>query len=120
MNTFVITDAGRSTSKVPHEKLDCVVRAFTTFTGMSYNKAWGIMIQYRNFRKRIKQLGWNQWIKDTYLKLNECKATIKQFALVYPKGRYMIGNKYHIWAMIDGKCYDTSRHNMRLTYFIHA
>lgn len=102
-NTF-ITDAGRSASSHPNEKLDCTIRAFATALNISYDDAHAVLkASGRKDRHRFKSCG-------AYTKHigKSCKrsGSVGRFLRDNPLGRFIVQVRGHVFAVIDGIPHD--------------
>lgn len=112
-NHFVATDAGR----IPGESNDCTVRALATVTGLPYEKAHAILANFG--RQRNKGVVMAQFMHEAWRGiisgLEAFKVqilpydglTVERFLRRNPKGRYLVSIRQHVFAVIDGKAYDT-------------
>lgn len=110
---FIATDAGR----VPGESNDCTVRSLATATGLPYEKAHLILAQFG--RQKNKGVVFAQFMHEAWrriipglqtfdiLMVPYEGLTVEKFLRRNYKGRYIVSVRRHVFAVIDGKAYDT-------------
>ena len=119
---FILTDAGRSTSRRPKQKNDCTVRAVATVLGLSYDEVYDQMAHAgRQCNRRFHLLDWlesrnhdepghfvckTRRISFPAIKGKE-RMNLAEFCKQYPHGRYICRVAKHVFAVIDGVVYDT-------------
>lgn len=108
----VITDAGRSASLTPKEKLDCTVRAYAIARGIPYDQAHKIMkLAGRKSRCRFKFKEFintqpiAEWISFPAVK-GQPRMKIAKFCELHPSGIYIISAAKHVYTVIDGVVHD--------------
>lgn len=94
------------------ESRDCVVRASTIATGSTYQDMHS---KYKAAGRRDKRgtpvflidevLPHKQAIKADYRHL---AWTLSKFISIYGKGRWVLCNRNHAWAVVDGVVHDTA------------
>ena len=101
----------------PEGKLvdDCVIRALSIITGEDWETIYvklsvlGLMYHDRMDANYV----WGKYLEENgfrrYLIPDTCPNcyTVKQFALDYPNGKYLLGTGEHVIAVIDGNYLDT-------------
>ena len=118
---FERTDAGRALSKRPHSKNDCTVRALALVCGLGFDRVYDILADagrksHRGFHCRsflaavsgtpiINGIRF-EWIPFQAVK-GQTRMNPAKFAVAYPHGRYIAKTAGHVFAVIDGVCYDT-------------
>ena len=116
---FERTDAGRALSKRPHSKNDCTVRALATVTGLSFDAAYNLLsLEGReshrgfNFRKWADSGPTVNGYRLTWIPFPAVKGKSRmnpaKFAALYPHGRFIARTAKHVFAIVDGVCYDQS------------
>lgn len=109
---LVIDDAGRSSSRHPHEQNDCSVRAIAKCMGIPYNKAYSMLV--RQGREQDKPFHVVAYLKR-HRKFDGAQHKVKygyriiklhQFAEDNPEGSYVVLVNRHVTACIDGIIYD--------------
>ena len=96
------------------EEPDCVVRAISIATGMSWKRTHTALCDLSHQRCTMPSVN---WLWGLYLKRNgfeqfllpdTCPActTVKEFCKMYPRGTYVIGTGTHAVCVIDGNWYD--------------
>jgi hypothetical protein len=127
--SFKLYDAGRSTSKRPHQTRDCTVRALAKVLAIRYDAAYEIL----KGAGRKCSVGFNieGWARkatlvdgfgdQVYFGLNAMgfhkgerygipKATkryrLMDFLRDNPRGRFIVGTAKHVFAVVDGMVFD--------------
>lgn len=96
------------------EEPDCVVRAISIATGMSWKRTHTALCDLSHQRCTMPSVN---WLWGLYLKRNgfeqfllpdTCPActTVKEFCKMYPRGTFVIGTGTHAVCVIDGNYYD--------------
>ena len=97
------------------EEPDCVVRAISIATGKTWRKVHRDLCLMSSENCTMPSVN---WLWEMYLKKNgfrkfllpescpEC-VTVREFAMRFPEGTYVIGTGNHAVCVIDGDWYDT-------------
>ena len=97
------------------EEPDCVVRAISIATGKTWRKVHRDLCLMSSENCTMPSVN---WLWEMYLKKNgfrkfllpescpEC-VTVREFAMRFPEGTYVIGTGSHAVCVIDGDWYDT-------------
>ncbi|MCR5475522.1 MAG: hypothetical protein K6F28_10025 [Lachnospiraceae bacterium] len=94
---------------------DCVVRAIAISSGMDWDTAYNILVDYGFNMKEMPNANsvWGQLLIDSgftrHVIPDTCPAcyTVREFCRDHPKGTYVLGTGSHVVAVIDGNYYDT-------------
>ena len=111
----VITDGGRLSTH-PNERLDCVVRGFAIAAGIPYPEAHA-MFKAAGRRDRCRTRNtilnklMNGFIKTgingfKVSRAGDCGITVKRYITEHSQGRYLLGRRGHVFAVIDGVIHD--------------
>lgn len=111
----VITDGGRL-SNHPNERLDCVVRGLAIAANMPYSeahalfKAAGRRDRCRTRDTILKEI-MNGFIKTgingfKVCRAGDCGISVKRYITEHSQGRYLLGRRGHVFAVIDGVIHD--------------
>ncbi len=114
---YEFSDGGRSTSKRPKQKNDCVVRALALLTGFSYDEA------YEELAKRGRKCGggtakvvWKAILKEWGYRKQSFPAikgvnrvSLKSFAEHYLTGEYLVQMAGHVTFVRNGVVLDAFR-----------
>ena len=135
MCAFVVDDGGRLAAGYKGKTGDCVVRAITIATGLSYQQVYDDLnvLERRQPRRTIRQgsarTGVNKDISRVYLQRlgwrfvptmhigQGCKTHLRADEL--PAGRVIVKVSKHLTTVIDGVIHDThdpSRQGTRCVY----
>jgi hypothetical protein len=127
MNHFVQSDAGRSLSKRPKQKNDCTVRAVVEATGIAYDAAYDILKEAG--RKCSTGFHFKDWAATNPLEgfvfkwkpfqavKGERRMNPVKFCETHPTGTYILKTAKHVFAVKNGKIYDTfCEHDERCVY----
>lgn len=109
---FVLTDAGRSGSRRPKQKLDCTVRAYAVAASISYDEAYELLASAgRQSGKRFRMQAFFEQHKP-FAKLSfpavkgQPRMNVSKFCETYPQGTYVIKTAKHVMAVVDGVLHD--------------
>ena len=95
---------------------DCVPRAISTATGISWEEATRVLTeeaikQYAVLNEKSvydKWLTQNGWTKNKQpRKADNTKYTVEEFAAINDKGTYVVGVANHLTVVVDGQILDT-------------
>ena len=104
-----ITDGGMKAAGF-NEYNDCVVRALSLASGISYPAMHKEMAELgRKNRCRTKSF-WTDWADEwcgPRVNYEKGKMTVLKFIQLNPKGRFVIRIRGHAFAVIDGVIHDT-------------
>lgn len=118
---FIWSDAGRSQSRRPGQKRDCVVRALAEVTGQQYDVAYDYIMglgrkshkgfHLERYLDRSSQTGESvlgyKVVKHSFPAiLGRERMYVGAFCVFYPTGRFIVRQAKHLAAVIDGKLYD--------------
>ena len=102
------TDGGRA-SYAPNEKRDCTVRAFAIVCGLPYAESHSILKDAGrknqhgvHFDTVLKIIGWRYRLK----RRNDTDTTLRGFVEAHPTGRYIVLERGHALALVDGVIHD--------------
>lgn len=112
---FVESDGGREGH---NEKSDCTVRAIATAVGLPYEEAHRACARFgREDRKGMRYFhrfmdyacrGEVYEFRGAQIAAFQCGVrTVEHFLRLNLTGRYLVSIKRHVFAVIDGKAYDT-------------
>lgn len=95
---------------------DCVVRALSTFLGITWDQAF-LKLMAQGYKMKLyptnNNFVWGTMLHEMgchfYYIPNMCPRciTVEKFANDHPKGRYILGTTTHAIAVVDGIYYDT-------------
>lgn len=106
---FFFTDGGRAKYQ-PKESLDCSVRAYAVATQTPYNKSHRLFKDHgRKKRHTTRHSVTRAVLQDYPLDRPKTRQTVNQFIKLYPQGRYIIGIRGHMFALIDGVVHDNQK-----------
>ena len=99
-----------------HDKGDCVIRAISKVTGMTWVEVYDELYQYGlsigDFGNNKKVYG--AMLKDKGYEFQSIKRvkgktapTVESFCKEHTSGSYILRLAHHITAIVDGVCYDT-------------
>jgi len=108
---YCLTDGGRDESGFTNEKLDCTVRAFALYTTMSYDKAHQLIQPFRKTGHKCPNF--TAFLTSQFLFPAYYGRTVNQFLIDHPKGRFLLHIKNHVFAVIDGRIFDSSKVGLR-------
>ena len=121
---IVITDAGRSNSKRPKQKSDCVVRAVALTCGYDYDKAYDLMSEAgRKSSCSMQKKHWQKWMNDRFPKTSfpavkgVKRMNLKNFAEQHKVGNWFIQMAGHVVAVIDGVIMDDFHTNFEMCVY---
>jgi hypothetical protein len=110
---FQQNDGGRSNSKRPKQKNDCVVRAFAVAFKQSYDCIYESLAKMGRKCSRGTMKGiWQTWIEERGQKISfpaekgKKRMTPVEFCQKFPKGRFVVQVAGHLFAVIDGVVHD--------------
>ena len=117
MKPVQISDGGRASSQ-PQERLDCVVRGIAIAAGIEYAMAHAMLkVAGRKDRCRTKHPALAKIMTDMLANgingmvvkpAGDCGITVKRYVEEHSTGRYLLGRRGHIFAVIDGVIHDLS------------
>jgi hypothetical protein len=111
---FVKTDGGKSLSKYPKIKNDCVIRALAIFYNLPYDT---ILERHKGamhgkglyFEYIAKNEPYNLKWKAFQAVKGQPRMNMTSFGQIYPKGRFIAKEGHHAFCIIDGTRYDTGK-----------
>lgn len=94
---------------------DCVIRAICFAYDMKWHDVYNDLCTtgYRDCNMPSADAVWGHYLQlrgaKPFILPETCPAcvTVRDFARIYPKGRYIIGTGSHAVAIIDGDYYDS-------------
>lgn len=115
---FIIHDGGRSSSKRPRQKNDCVVRAVALATSLPYDTVYDLMAE--GGRKSSQGFHLREWLATQNNVVNSyrfvwepypaCKGLRRMnpvdFADEHPRGTFICKTAGHVYAVINGVAHD--------------
>ena len=108
------TNDGGRLGSLPHEQLDCTVRAFAIALGVPYTEAHTVMANMgrRNGHRMSThyfRIALNQYARRTgrLRRAGDTGITLGRYAKEHSGGRYILDVRGHALAMIDGVVHDT-------------
>ena len=137
MDTFRAIDAGTQRGEFANEDRDCTVRATAIAAQISYKEAHALLalhgrknrrgILYSVFLNRLKAHGGQIGsYRVESVKMPDCWLTriwtfglptksvsLARFLKDFPKGRFVVRTRGHVFAVIDGQQYDTAPNGPR-------
>lgn len=112
-----INDGGRNLSRRPYQINDCTVRALAIISGKPYDLVYDLL--KKAGRKSHKGFDIDHWlgvspvcIKELGIwlhKVNKRGLRVSNFTAKHPRGRFLLENRNHIWAVWDGTHQDLIR-----------
>jgi hypothetical protein len=112
MIEYIYNDGGRSLSKRPKQKRDCVIRAISIVAYESYDKIYDeLAFLGRKSGSGTKKEIWKELLNSksfNFTKISfpaitgQARMNLANFCELYPQGRYVIQMAGHLTAVIDG------------------
>lgn len=113
---FVESDGGRSKSKRPSQKMDCVVRAFAIVFDRDYDDVYDeIASAGRKSHRGTPKDIWKNWLNGKGERISfpaivgQQRMTTGEFCRRFSKGKFVVQCAKHVFAVVDGVAYDTSK-----------
>lgn len=111
---YVYCDGGRSKSSRPRQRLDCVVRAFSTCLSTDYDSSYEIFERLgRKCGRKTPKAVWQKYADETAKRKIAFPAVrqtrrmnIKTFVERYGAGVWLVQVAGHVLVVIDGLVYD--------------
>ena len=108
------TDGGRSLSKRPRQRNDCVVRAIAVACEVTYDEAYDILRGLgRRSCRSVKPDVWKTWMLKyqgsvfvNYPVIIGVPRMTLDFFCAQAKGRWVVHIARHLTAVVDGTLYD--------------
>lgn len=114
---FVYDDGGRTESKRPKSKNDCVVRSWAIAAQIPYDESYDFWSRCRKAHGRVdnistklnleKHFGW-RWTPCPASK-GHPRMHHEQFCAEHPVGRFLLKEAGHVSAVVDGQVRDIVR-----------
>lgn len=121
---IVLTDGGRSNSKRPKQKSDCVVRAVALTCGYEYDHAYDLMASAgRKSSNGMEKKHWQKWMNDRFTKHSfpavkgQQRMNLQTFAEQHPTGKWFVQMAGHITSVIDGVIMDDFRPDLQMCVY---
>lgn len=93
---------------------DCAVRALAHVNGLHWQIVFDELCDIARYLHVMPSTNeaWNAWLEDNGWNMYEIKGrpddyNVKDFCAEHPEGRYVLGLKNHVVAVIDGQYFDT-------------
>lgn len=123
---ILITDGGRSESRRPMQRNDCVVRSTSILCGSDYDSAYdfwktigrkshegfdieSVLKKFRGRRMLGRHIGPRQVFRKRKGRDDEGGQDLRDFVAAYPKGRYFLLFDMHVSCCVDGEVHDTMK-----------
>jgi hypothetical protein len=110
--SYILTDAGRSTSKRSKQKNDCTVRALATARRIDYDTAYDLLVQAGRkcgsgfkFADFIKKEQWALKISFPAVK-GQGRMNVAKFVEDHKEGTFICKVSKHVFTVIDGVVFD--------------
>jgi hypothetical protein len=114
---LIINDGGRNRSRRPYQINDCTVRSLAIISNHPYDQVYDLL--KKAGRKSHKGFDIDHWLGVSpavlpelhirMTKVNKRGLTVNNFSMRHPKGRFLLENRNHIWAVWDGTHHDLIR-----------
>lgn len=111
---FKLSDGGRSQSKRPRQKNDCVVRAIALAFERPYDEVYALLAaEGRACGRATSHLITNSWLSERAkyrsfpAEKGQPRMNLARFAEEHPRGRFVAKMAGHVVAVIDGVVFDT-------------
>lgn len=116
MIKFQQSDAGRSLSRRPKQRMDCVVRAYALVTCKTYDEAYDTFaVAGRKSGSGTAKKVWKGVLeRENFVRRSfqpvpgQKRVTMEQFVEMYPEGRHIVQCAGHLVACINGIIFDDS------------
>jgi hypothetical protein len=110
---FQKSDAGRSQSKRPKQKKDCVVRAVALAFEIPYDTAYEAMAEEgRKSGCGTPKKAWQGWLNSRAMRVpfpaesGRPRMNLERFAAEHTTGRWVVQMAGHLVSVIDGVVHD--------------
>ncbi len=112
---FVVDDAGRSKSRRPKQKSDCVVRALALLLQKPYDTIYDELAEAgRKCSRGTAKTIWKEFLADKGAvrisfpaERGERRMNLPEFCRIHPERRYVVQMAHHLTAVIGGVVHDT-------------
>lgn len=112
---YRLHDAGRSASKRPKQRRDCVVRAISLALGMAYDDTYEALAEAsRTSGRSTAKDVWQPWLTARATRhsfpavAGQKRMSLAEFCSTHPRGRWVAQCAGHVVAVVDGIPHDDS------------